>query len=158
MNIANSIPTVCLNDIISEYNKGHGTALPPMSIEQFLARYCSQLERVLDQLSSDAHLDDFFDEYYQYWLHTLVHFYLKLSVSGVYTWVYIYTVFIYISLFLQKILIIALPLQKLFQNQRINKIIFFWLSFTNSKISIECWEPVSTARLSVLTISGAIVT
>ncbi|CAH1636078.1 unnamed protein product [Spodoptera littoralis] len=70
VNISNSAPTVCLNDIITEHNKQHGTTLPLISIEKFLARYCSQLERIIDYMSSDGGIDAFFEQYYQYWLHT----------------------------------------------------------------------------------------
>ncbi|KAF9411933.1 hypothetical protein HW555_009407 [Spodoptera exigua] len=70
VNISNSVPTMCLNDIITEHNKLHGTTLPLISIEKFLARYCSQLERIIDYMSSDGGIDAFFEQYYQYWLHT----------------------------------------------------------------------------------------
>ncbi|KAJ8709211.1 hypothetical protein PYW07_009037 [Mythimna separata] len=70
VNISNSVPTICLNDIITEHNKTHGTSLALMSIERFLARYCSQLERILDYMSTDGGIDAFLEQYYQYWLHT----------------------------------------------------------------------------------------
>uniref|UniRef100_A0A2A4JH97 BPL/LPL catalytic domain-containing protein n=1 Tax=Heliothis virescens TaxID=7102 RepID=A0A2A4JH97_HELVI len=70
VNISNSVPTTCLNDIIAEHNKQHGTTLAPMSIERFLARYCSQLERILDYMNTEGGIDAFLEQYYQYWLHT----------------------------------------------------------------------------------------
>ncbi|XP_049884797.1 biotin--protein ligase [Pectinophora gossypiella] len=69
VNISNSVPTTCVNDIISQYNTQHGTHLAPMSIEKFLARYCSQLERILEYIASDGGVDAFLEQYYQYWLH-----------------------------------------------------------------------------------------
>ncbi|XP_062525390.1 biotin--protein ligase isoform X3 [Bombyx mori] len=70
VNISNKVPTTCVNDIIEEYNEAHGAALAPMSIEKFLARYCTQLERTLDQLAADAGIEAFLRLYYEYWLHT----------------------------------------------------------------------------------------
>ncbi|CAG4966213.1 unnamed protein product [Parnassius apollo] len=69
VNISNSVPTTCVNDIISEYNKEHGTNLASISIEKFLARYCSQLERILDYIDTKGGLEAFLEQYYQYWLH-----------------------------------------------------------------------------------------
>ncbi|CAK1545560.1 unnamed protein product [Leptosia nina] len=69
VNISNSVPTICVNDIISEYNTRERTSLAPLSIEKFLARYCSQLERIIDYLNSDGGVDAFLEQYYQYWLH-----------------------------------------------------------------------------------------
>lgn len=70
VNISNSVPTTCVNDIITEYNKQHGTSLAPWSIEKFLARYASQLERIVEYINTDGGVDAFLEQYYQYWLHT----------------------------------------------------------------------------------------
>ncbi|KPJ03516.1 Biotin--protein ligase [Papilio xuthus] len=69
VNISNSVPTTCINDIISEYNRIHGTTLAPVSIEKFLARWCSHLELILQHIETDEGLETFFQQYYQYWLH-----------------------------------------------------------------------------------------
>ncbi|KAI5633383.1 biotin--protein ligase isoform X1 [Phthorimaea operculella] len=69
VNISNSAPTTCVNDIIREYNTKHKTNLATMSIEKFLARFCSQLERILEYTQSDGGVDAFLEQYYQYWLH-----------------------------------------------------------------------------------------
>ncbi|KAJ2954764.1 hypothetical protein O0L34_g3067 [Tuta absoluta] len=69
VNISNSSPTTCVNDIIREYNAKHKTNLALMSIEKFLARFCSQLERILEYTQSDGGVDAFLEQYYQYWLH-----------------------------------------------------------------------------------------
>ncbi|XP_063832731.1 uncharacterized protein LOC135081876 [Ostrinia nubilalis] len=70
VNITNSQPTMCVNDIIAEHNKRHGTSLAPISVERFLARYCSELERTLEYMASDGGVQAFLEQYYQYWLHT----------------------------------------------------------------------------------------
>lgn len=70
VNISNKIPTTCVNDIIAEHNIKHGTNLAPMSVERFLARYCSQLERTLEYMAIDGGVQAFLEQYYQYWLHT----------------------------------------------------------------------------------------
>lgn len=69
MNISNSVPTTCLNDIISEYNKQNGTSLALWTVEKFLARYASQLEKIIDELNKDGGVDAFLEQYYEYWLH-----------------------------------------------------------------------------------------
>ncbi|XP_059051678.1 biotin--protein ligase [Achroia grisella] len=70
VNISNSVPTTCLNDIISEYNKRHDASLAPFTVESFLARYCSQLEIILEEMASPRGIKAFIEQYYQYWLHT----------------------------------------------------------------------------------------
>ncbi|XP_050355144.1 biotin--protein ligase isoform X2 [Nymphalis io] len=69
VNISNGVPTTCVNDIISEYNKRNGTTLAPISIEKFLARYCSQLETILEILDQENGSEAFLELYYHYWLH-----------------------------------------------------------------------------------------
>ncbi|XP_075984632.1 holocarboxylase synthetase-like protein isoform X2 [Anticarsia gemmatalis] len=69
VNISNSVPTTCINDIISEHNRQHGTALAPWTVEKFLARYASQLERIIDYINTEGGTHAFFEQYYQYWLH-----------------------------------------------------------------------------------------
>ncbi|XP_041982887.1 biotin--protein ligase isoform X2 [Aricia agestis] len=69
VNISNSVPTTCVNDIISKYNALHNTHLPPLSVEWFLARFNSHLERILADMATDnGH--KFFEDYYKYWLHS----------------------------------------------------------------------------------------
>ncbi|KPJ10734.1 Biotin--protein ligase [Papilio machaon] len=78
VNISNSVPTTCVNDIIYEYNRIHGTALAPVSTEKFLARWCSHLEVILQDIDTDEGLETFFQQYYQYWLHEYVLFSIKI--------------------------------------------------------------------------------
>ncbi|RVE44405.1 hypothetical protein evm_010935 [Chilo suppressalis] len=70
VNISNSIPTICLNDIIAQHNRKHGTSLPYITVERFLARYCSELERTLDYMTTEGGVEAFLEQYYQYWLHS----------------------------------------------------------------------------------------
>ncbi|VVD03597.1 unnamed protein product [Leptidea sinapis] len=55
---------------LQEYNIKRGTSLAPISIEKFLARYCSELEALLDYLTQDGGVQVFLEQYYEYWLHT----------------------------------------------------------------------------------------
>ncbi|KOB77925.1 putative Biotin protein ligase [Operophtera brumata] len=57
VNVSNSVPTTCVNDMIAAHNARHGTALPALSTERFLARYCSQLERTLDDMTTWSNLN-----------------------------------------------------------------------------------------------------
>ncbi|XP_028169574.1 LOW QUALITY PROTEIN: biotin--protein ligase [Ostrinia furnacalis] len=82
VNITNSQPTMCVNDIIAEHNKRHGTNLAPISVERFLARYCSELERTLEYMASDGGVQAFLEQYYQYWLHTGEEIRVLLKDSG----------------------------------------------------------------------------
>ncbi|CAG9793285.1 unnamed protein product [Diatraea saccharalis] len=70
VNITNSIPTICVNDIIADHNRKHGTTLAPITVERFLARYCSELERSLEYMATEGGVRAFLEQYYQYWLHT----------------------------------------------------------------------------------------
>ncbi|XP_068619675.1 biotin--protein ligase [Battus philenor] len=69
VNISNSIPTTCVNDIIADYNHVHSTTLASISVEKFLARYCSELETILEVIDSVEGLERFLEQYYHYWLH-----------------------------------------------------------------------------------------
>ncbi|KAJ0172196.1 hypothetical protein K1T71_012169 [Dendrolimus kikuchii] len=69
VNISNSVPTTCVNDIISDYNKQHKANLAHVSIERFLALYCSQLEQILDNMETKEGFNRFLEQYHRYWLH-----------------------------------------------------------------------------------------
>ncbi|XP_032522265.2 biotin--protein ligase isoform X2 [Danaus plexippus] len=69
MNVTNKVPTTCLDDIITDYNKSRGTSLALISIEKFLARYCSELETILDDLEKNG-VEGFLEDYYKYWMHS----------------------------------------------------------------------------------------
>ena len=68
VNVTNSQPTKCLNDIISEYNAEHTTQLPPLSMETVLAVTLNNFERIVKQFQEHGP-SAFLDEYYDKWLH-----------------------------------------------------------------------------------------
>lgn len=79
VNICNSVPTVCVNDIILDHNRENETGMPLITIESFLGRYCSELEKVLDSLSKPNGVDKFLELYYKYWLHSDEEIKLKMK-------------------------------------------------------------------------------
>ncbi|XP_067653494.1 biotin--protein ligase-like [Haliotis asinina] len=68
-NVANSNPTICINDIIQQYNKVHGTDLPPCSTDQLIARTVTNIERFITDFESYGH-GQFCEKYYKRWLHS----------------------------------------------------------------------------------------
>lgn len=80
LNITNSVPTVCVNDLIRLHNKSKGIAggskdskdpkgAPTLTIEKFLARAFTQLEKLIDAAQSNK-IDKVLKLYYEYWLHS----------------------------------------------------------------------------------------
>lgn len=72
VNLSNSVPTCCINDVIAEYNKIHKTNLPFLSYERYFALVFSEIEYLLDIVQS-GNIDYFFQVYYKFWLHSLVY-------------------------------------------------------------------------------------
>ncbi|KAK2583668.1 hypothetical protein KPH14_009599 [Odynerus spinipes] len=68
VNLSNSTPTCCINDLIEEYNKVHKTKLPPLSYERYFALVFSEIEYLLNIVQS-GNMDYFFQYYYKYWMH-----------------------------------------------------------------------------------------
>ncbi|XP_047353177.1 biotin--protein ligase isoform X2 [Vespa velutina] len=69
VNLSNSTPTCCINDVIAEYNKVKKTNLPLLSYERYFALAFSEIEYLLDIVQS-GNIDYFFQIYYKFWLHT----------------------------------------------------------------------------------------
>nr|XP_050853276.1 biotin--protein ligase [Vespula vulgaris] len=69
VNLSNSVPTCCINDVIAEYNKIHKTNLPFLSYERYFALVFSEIEYLLDIVQS-GNIDYFFQVYYKFWLHS----------------------------------------------------------------------------------------
>lgn len=65
INLDNSTPTKCLNDIIKEHNK----QLRLLEREMLLALILNRLEYLYEQIKETNDLNEFFDLYYKYWLH-----------------------------------------------------------------------------------------
>ncbi|KAI4485519.1 hypothetical protein M0804_007024 [Polistes exclamans] len=68
VNLSNSTPTCCINDLIAEYNKKHKTKLPALSYERYFALVFSEIEYLLDIVQS-GNMDYFFQLYYKFWIH-----------------------------------------------------------------------------------------
>lgn len=68
VNLSNSKPTCCINDLITEYNKIHKTKLPPLSYERYFALVFSEMECLLDIVQS-GNMDYFLKAYYKFWIH-----------------------------------------------------------------------------------------
>lgn len=69
VNLSNSKPTTCINDVIVQYNQKHGTKLDTYSYEKYLAFVFNELENILDKVQSEDNMESFYDLYYKYWLH-----------------------------------------------------------------------------------------
>ncbi|KMQ96259.1 biotin--protein ligase [Lasius niger] len=68
INLSNSKPTTCINDVISRYNQKHQTKLEELSYERYLALVFNQLEILLDDIEK-GNIQHFYSLYYKYWLH-----------------------------------------------------------------------------------------
>ncbi|XP_071441754.1 biotin--protein ligase isoform X4 [Hetaerina americana] len=77
LNVSNSVPTVCVNDLIKERNKSKGINVAnkdakgavPLTMEKVLARTFTQLEKLIEAVQSDK-VDKVMKLYYDYWLHS----------------------------------------------------------------------------------------
>uniref|UniRef100_A0A2C9H8A1 BPL/LPL catalytic domain-containing protein n=1 Tax=Anopheles quadriannulatus TaxID=34691 RepID=A0A2C9H8A1_ANOQN len=67
-NLSNSKPTLCLNDVIAQYNAKHSTTLPALSYEKTFALIFNKLEQLYDRVQRDG-IEVLQQEYYRYWLH-----------------------------------------------------------------------------------------
>ena len=84
VNLANSKPTISINEIISQHNKEHNTNLEPLVLEEILARTVNNMEALVDDFQDNGS-DSFLTNYYKHWLHRfflflsscLYHFYSK---------------------------------------------------------------------------------
>ncbi|XP_034033381.1 biotin--protein ligase [Thalassophryne amazonica] len=69
VNVSNSNPTVCINDLIQQYNIQHGCSLQPLSSALLIARAVSTLDSLIatfQQCGANAILP----KYYKRWLHS----------------------------------------------------------------------------------------
>ncbi|XP_070491225.1 uncharacterized protein Hcs isoform X2 [Chironomus tepperi] len=69
LNLSNSIPTTCINDMILEYNKKHSKNLKPLTLEKTLAIIFNEIENILNRIQADD-IDYLYNLYYSCWLHT----------------------------------------------------------------------------------------
>ncbi|XP_021111936.1 biotin--protein ligase isoform X2 [Heterocephalus glaber] len=68
-NVTNSNPTICINDLIEEYNKQHRAELKPLRADCVIARAVTVLERLIDTFQ-DRGPDGVLPLYYRYWVHS----------------------------------------------------------------------------------------
>ncbi|XP_071098990.1 biotin--protein ligase-like [Haliotis cracherodii] len=68
-NVTNRNPTICINDIVQQYNAVHGTDLPPCSTDQLIARTVTHIERLVSDFQTHGHRQ-FCERYYKSWLHS----------------------------------------------------------------------------------------
>lgn len=68
VNLNNSVPTTCINDMIAELNQETGQKLRKISLEKYFALVFTQLEKLLNSVQEGG-IDMVFDLYYKYWLH-----------------------------------------------------------------------------------------
>ncbi|XP_006886845.1 PREDICTED: biotin--protein ligase [Elephantulus edwardii] len=69
VNVTNSNPTICINDLIIEYNKQHQTDLKPLSPDLLIARTVTQLEKLISTFQ-DRGPNGVLPLYYKYWVHS----------------------------------------------------------------------------------------
>ncbi|XP_054985200.1 biotin--protein ligase isoform X2 [Sorex araneus] len=68
-NVANSNPTICINDLVAEHGKQQGTELEALRADCLLARTVSVLERLIAAFQ-DQGPNGVLPLYYKYWLHS----------------------------------------------------------------------------------------
>ncbi|XP_055975508.1 biotin--protein ligase isoform X2 [Sorex fumeus] len=68
-NVANSNPTICINDLVAEHSKQQGTELEALRTDCLLARTVSALERLIAAFQ-DQGPDGVLPLYYKYWIHS----------------------------------------------------------------------------------------
>lgn len=69
LNLDNGTPTICVNDLIRDLNSTAELDLATLSAEVLFARIFNEMERLLDEIEKAKDLDNFYDLYYQLWLH-----------------------------------------------------------------------------------------
>ncbi|XP_030325366.1 biotin--protein ligase isoform X1 [Calypte anna] len=68
-NVSNSNPTICINDLISKFNKEEGTKLKPLTADCLIARTVTVLERLID-IFQEKGPNGVLPHYYKYWVHS----------------------------------------------------------------------------------------
>ncbi|XP_015334244.1 biotin--protein ligase [Marmota marmota marmota] len=68
-NVTNSNPTICINDLVTEYNKQHNAALKPLRADYLIARTVTVLETLIHTFQ-DKGPNGVLPLYYKYWIHS----------------------------------------------------------------------------------------
>ncbi|XP_055545845.1 biotin--protein ligase [Wyeomyia smithii] len=70
LNVNNSSPTGCIDDLIREFNAKNNTNYPCLRIEQTLALIFNEIERLYDAIQcGEVDMQHLYDLYYENWLH-----------------------------------------------------------------------------------------
>uniref|UniRef100_A0A8C7WZQ7 Holocarboxylase synthetase n=1 Tax=Oryzias sinensis TaxID=183150 RepID=A0A8C7WZQ7_9TELE len=69
INVTNSNPTVCINDLIQQYNRQNGCSLEPLSCSLLIARTVNCLETLIGRFQQEGP-DGVLPIYYKRWLHS----------------------------------------------------------------------------------------
>ncbi|KAM6222690.1 biotin--protein ligase [Rhynchocyon petersi] len=69
VNVTNSNPTICINDLIAEYNKQHQTNLKPLRVDGLIAKIVTKLEMLISTFQ-DKGPNGVLPLYYKYWVHS----------------------------------------------------------------------------------------
>ncbi|XP_045396610.1 biotin--protein ligase isoform X3 [Lemur catta] len=67
-NVTNSNPTICINDLVAEYNRQHKAELKPLRADCLIARAVTTLEKLIDTFQ-DQGPSGVLPLYYKYWVH-----------------------------------------------------------------------------------------
>ncbi|XP_067401370.1 biotin--protein ligase isoform X2 [Emydura macquarii macquarii] len=67
-NVNNSNPTICINDLIMDYNKKNVTKLSTLTTDYLIARSVTVLERLIDTFQEKGS-NGVLPLYYKYWIH-----------------------------------------------------------------------------------------
>lgn len=67
-NVNNSNPTICINDLIMEYNKTMNTTLELLNVDCLIARSVTILENLIN-IFQEKGPNGILPMYYKYWVH-----------------------------------------------------------------------------------------
>ncbi|KAJ8682026.1 hypothetical protein QAD02_017818 [Eretmocerus hayati] len=68
VNLSNSSPTVCINDLIKKCNETSKKKVKKLTLERYLALVFNELESLLDIVQA-GNMDHLYKLYYKYWMH-----------------------------------------------------------------------------------------
>ncbi|KAI5941376.1 Biotin--protein ligase [Manis javanica] len=85
LNVANSNPTICINDLVTEYNKQQRAELKPLRADYLIARTVTVMEKLIDTFQ-DKGPNGILPLYYKYWIHSAQQVRLE-STEGPKMWI-----------------------------------------------------------------------
>lgn len=68
INLDNEKPTICINDMIREYNHANQKKLPLLKYEQFIAMVFNEIEHLIEMVQQGDY-EKFYKLYYDIWMH-----------------------------------------------------------------------------------------